>query len=238
MELFAVVLIVVCVVVIAVLNKKELKDRGNGLSDSEFEVYYLNKSVFSPAERSFFGVLEQVLAGTRYKLLAKVRIADLIGVKRQKNHLRFFGRISQKHFDFVICSADTLQPACAIELDDKSHDSPKRKTRDQFVDQVCNAVQLPLLHVPAQKSYSVQDVINGLSRYIEIGAQSSTPEPTSASLVPVDSSDPEDAPLCQRCFAPMVKRRITSGKREGTEFWGCGRFPKCRYVQPIPVKVD
>ena len=41
------------------------------------------------------------------------------------------------------------------------------------------------------------------------------------------------APICERCGAPMVKRKATKGAHVGEEFWGCSKFPKCRYTISI-----
>ena len=41
------------------------------------------------------------------------------------------------------------------------------------------------------------------------------------------------APICERCGAPMVKRKATKGAHAGEEFWGCSKFPKCRYTISI-----
>jgi len=40
----------------------------------------------------------------------------------------------------------------------------------------------------------------------------------------------EITPTCPKCGAPMVKRKATKGKNEGSEFWGCSTFPKCRGI--------
>ncbi|TMO81727.1 nuclease-related domain-containing protein [Pseudoalteromonas spongiae] len=35
---------------------------------------------------------------------------------------------------------------------------------------------------------------------------------------------------CVKCGSEMVLRKATKGKNEGSDFWGCSAFPKCRYV--------
>lgn len=42
---------------------------------------------------------------------------------------------------------------CAIELDDRSHESRKRKRRDAFLEEACRAVGLP-----AKAGYNIPDL--------------------------------------------------------------------------------
>ena len=125
--------------------------------------YERQSALFTPAERSFLGVLDQAVAG-RYRVFGKVRIADVANVRVTANRStrqRAFNKISAKHFDFLLCDPGDLSFVCAIELDDKSHAQDKRKTRDGFVDNVCAAMRLPLLHFPAKPGYTVDSIRGG-----------------------------------------------------------------------------
>jgi hypothetical protein len=122
--------------------------------------YTLQPALFSPAERSFLGVLEQAI-GKHYQIFGKVRIADVVATKRglsSSNWRTAFNRISAKHFDFVLCNRDNLAVVCAIELNDKSHQKDSRRQRDAFVVDLCRTVGLPLLQVPAKRMYSVEEI--------------------------------------------------------------------------------
>ena len=93
--------------------------------------YQRHTTLFSPAERSFLGVLDQAVAG-KYRVFGKVRIADVATVRGTPNRSSWqvaFNKISSKHFDFVLCNPDDLTFVCAIELDDKSHSQDKRQGR-------------------------------------------------------------------------------------------------------------
>jgi hypothetical protein len=122
--------------------------------------YQLKKSVFSPAERSFLGVLDQV-CGNRYRVLGLVRVADVLevrGAADRKQWLSANNKIRSKHFDFLLCDPGTLAPVCAVELDDKSHQRAHRRARDQFVDRACSAASLPIVHIRAARAYEVDAV--------------------------------------------------------------------------------
>lgn len=118
------------------------------------------KVLFSPAERSFLGVLDQAV-GSEHRVFGKVRVADIASVKSGLSNSARQGalnRIAAKHFDFVVCKASDLSVVCAVELNDKSHASQRAKARDELMANVCTAIGLPLLAVPAKQAYSLQEV--------------------------------------------------------------------------------
>lgn len=45
-----------------------------------------------------------------------------------------------------------------------------------------------------------------------------------------------EVPVCKRCGAPMVKKTAKRGDNKGNQFWGCSRFPKCRFILNIEDK--
>ncbi|MFD0738419.1 DUF2726 domain-containing protein [Lysobacter koreensis] len=147
------VLAFVVFIVLAALKKKQV-------GGSVGFPYQPAKTLFSAAERSFLGVLDQAV-GPEYRAFGKVRVADVATVKPglgSSERQGALNRVSAKHFDFVVCRASDLSVVCAIELNDKSHSSQRAQDRDELLLRVCQAINLPLLTVPAKQGYSVQDV--------------------------------------------------------------------------------
>lgn len=142
--------------------------------DSNGFPYHLAGALFSPAERSFLGVLDRAV-GADYRVFGKVRIADVAnlqpGLSNSARQIAF-NRIASKHFDFIVCRASDLSLVCAVELNDKSHSGQRARTRDQFVAQVCHTLGLPLLTVQAQHAYSLQDV---QSQFVSVTSPASSP---------------------------------------------------------------
>jgi hypothetical protein len=94
------------------------------LKKNNAELLFERRDVlFSPAERSFLGVLDQAV-GNQYRVFGKVRIADVLSSRKnasQRTRIVARNKTVGKHFDFVICDASTLNLVCAVELDDRSH---------------------------------------------------------------------------------------------------------------------
>jgi hypothetical protein len=200
---------------------------------------YETQALFSPAERSFLGVLDQAV-GEDYRVFGKVRVADVVGPRRgmdNSSRQKALNRVSAKHFDFVLCAKTDLAVVCAIELDDQSHQERKRQARDAFLVGLCQAVSLPLIQVPARHAYSVQELRTAVLS--ALGPRQELPvarvQAQAVAIPPVASQDidagaPEAVPACPKCGAPMVRRQAKAGSNVGRGFWGCSSFPRCRGI--------
>lgn len=185
--------------------------------------YQKADALFTPAERSFLGVLDQAVA-TNYRVFGKVRIADVLNVSKGGTRARrttAFNKISAKHFDYVICRATDLSIACVLELDDKSHSALHRRKRDEFVEAACQAANLPLVRVTAKTAYTVAEIRSQLFSAMR-SEVFNTADKTSTAL----------PPKCPKCSSEMQLRKLTSGSNAGTAFWGCNDFPSCRGCVP------
>jgi hypothetical protein len=152
--------LLVVVLVFVVLTVVAAGKAGNARGASVGFPYQPGKALFSAAERSFLGVLDQAV-GPEHRVFGKIRIADIAVIKPglgKSARQGALNRIASKHFDFVLCRASDLSVLCAIELNDSSHASQRAQARDNFVANVCLAINLPLLQIPAQRSYSIAEI--------------------------------------------------------------------------------
>ncbi len=143
------------ILIIVVVLKGILRSRSRGKPS-----YERRDPLFSPAERSFLGVLEQIL-GKDYRIIGKVRMADIIRPRRGLSSglvRSALNRITSKHVDFAVCDPKTLQVVGVIELDDSSHDEAGRQRRDRFVEAALSSAGVPLVRIPAQRAYTPAEV--------------------------------------------------------------------------------
>jgi hypothetical protein len=162
----AVFLMAVIAVVAKLLQSKASCQTDIGKHDA----YYIKASLFTPAERSFFGVLES-LNYEGVTVCCKVRLADFVGIKKgleRSVRQRALNKVTGKHVDFLLVQKSDGKPLIAIELDDSSHEEEDRIARDSFVDGVFAGAGLPVLHVPVKPAYDPKEVHaqidNALSR--------------------------------------------------------------------------
>jgi len=235
--LFVATLIVIAIGVLVALKtlkvKQPAKDEGLAFEKRD--------PLFSPAERSFLGVLEQVL-DSRYRVLGKVRLGDIVKpAKELSNSKRVTAqnKINQKHVDFVICSAADLAVVGVVELDDKSHEKEGRAVRDEFVNQMLAGAKIPVIHFPVKKGYELREVRAKLVEALEL-----MPEPSEQTAakeeVPVlvsqkiaEQRTENVAPTCPKCAAVMQKKQAMKGPHAGKWFWACPAFPKCQQIVAI-----
>ena len=147
-------ILIATVLFVALAVLAALKNRQGGPGTGGFP-YRPAKALFSPAERSFLGVLDQA-TGPEHRVFGKVRVADIAALNAGLSNSARQGalnRVAEKHFDFVVCRANDLAVLCAVELNDASHSGQRAQARDEFLAKVCQAIGLPLLTVPARQSY-------------------------------------------------------------------------------------
>lgn len=215
----AVIILAVALVIVSKLQK------GDASALADFP-YQSAEVLFTPAERSFYGVLEQSV-GESAKVLGKVRVADVIKPRKglsRSEWQKAFNKISAKHFDFLLCKNDELSIICAIELDDSSHNSKNRQKRDELLKSVCEAASVPLIQVPAKAGYVINDIKGLLTPYLELNENN----------VQVGAAtDTAGEKPCPRCSSPLVTRTAKKGVNAGKQFLACSAYPKCKHVEAI-----
>jgi len=133
-------LIVAAMIVIA--QKLGLLTKRSGKSKIEWPVF--PRKVLSPVEQTFYYRLRQTFPD--HVILAQVAVSQLVGVKQGKDFNAIFNRFNRLVADFVLVSKDFTVTG-VIELDDRSHDHPRRQDADRRKAAVLSAAGIPLHRV-------------------------------------------------------------------------------------------
>jgi len=220
------IILAIIAIVIFVIFKTKIKRLSQSIGEqSEFSYRKLDV-LFTPAERSFLGVLNQAIYEDTI-VFGKVRVADILAPKKGTTRSiwqKAFNKISSKHFDFVLCNKADLSVLCAIELDDRSHNQSKQKKRDAFVEGACKSANFPLIRFVAKATYTVNDIQKALSQDLPNLQNDAINHPLVELEVPAVKT-------CPKCSSELVTRTSKKGKTAGNEFLGCSAFPKCRYIE-------
>ena len=129
-----VVVAVIAILAFALKLTQLLKGKGG-----DHSLYEAKGNLLTPAELKFLGVLDQVI-GSHYRIMAQVRLADIIKVKSgldNSTRSSAFNRIKAKHLDFVACDPSDMSIKFAIELDDSSHRQAKLRKGMRFLRRRC-----------------------------------------------------------------------------------------------------
>lgn len=234
---YTLLLIIIIGVIAFLANQK--KTAPSESTETSFELIH---SVFTPAERSFYGVLKQVV-GDEMEILAKVRVADVLmpqkGISKSAWQTAF-NKISRKHFDFLLCKKSDLSVICGVELNDQSHKNKDRKDRDSFLLSACCSANLPLVMFNAQSNYSLVQIKEKLSAHISTLMVEQKAEVPPSTLIPNDIVMPAqqteikpEIKVCPKCSTELTKRVARKGVHAGKEFWACSAYPKCKHVEQI-----
>lgn len=165
----------------------------------------------SPAEKTLLMALEQVLAKQAYRLLVKVRLADILKPLENlevKEHHAAMERISQKRLDFVICERDSFAVIGVIKL---LRETRKLDTqiRSRFIAAALEAAEIPLLELFTQQHYELAPLRESLNHAFQL-----------------------DLRACPQCGGNLVKTQATRGKLSGKMFWACQHYPRCKTLLP------
>lgn len=144
-----------CLFVVFALIKKAM---GKNQKEKLYP-YQSKKWIMTKAEISFYHCLQSCLSAEEHCIFTKVRLEDIIGVKKgTENYNQFRNRIKSRHIDFVICQATTGEIQFTIELNDNSHNAPQRQQRDKFIKEALNAANIKNYEVTCQRTYNVDHI--------------------------------------------------------------------------------
>lgn len=120
-------------------NKKE-----HNLSGYEKKTHLFDTS----SEFNLYKILLE-LFGEQYFIFPQINYSHFIEVKNVewKESQAYRSRIDRKSADFVLCDKAQTLPLLVIELDGSAHNLSKKQERDQFIDELLNQINLPILHL-------------------------------------------------------------------------------------------
>lgn len=221
MEAIIVVVIVVIIIIIKQITKKRSESNNNEMDISVLP-YKVNDDFLTDTEYSFYKLLKLSLEG-KAVICPKVGLKDIffIGKGVGNDYMKYFGKIAQKHVDFLLCNPDTMKPICAVELDDASHTTKKSIERDLFVEKVFKDADFKLIRISSVSDFSLSKIQEIFDDIINI-KQSIQSEITDNTAV-----------ICPKCKIPMLLRKSTKGENAGKEFYGCVNYPRCKEIVNI-----
>lgn len=114
-----------------------------------FSVYQKKKFLFdTPSEFHMYKMLLE-LFGDKYFIFPQVNYSHLIEPKKSTfiEERKYRSRIDRKSADFVFCDKETMVPVLVIELDGYVHDFKDKRARDEFINEITQVVDLPMLHI-------------------------------------------------------------------------------------------
>lgn len=218
MELVLSILIIAVIIIFIVTQLVLKKDEGETKVDEDEKLpYKVTDNFLTNIESSFYHSLK-LCVSDKAVICPKVGLKDFffIGKGVGKDYMKYLGKISQKHVDFLLCEPNTMKPLCGIELDDISHTNKKTYDRDLFVEKVYKDANFELIRLSSKYTY----------KELEIALTGVFDKPKESPVI----QKKDETVMCPKCNLPMVLRKATKGQNAGKEFYGCSNYPQCKQV--------
>jgi very-short-patch-repair endonuclease len=136
--------IVIVFIVFVLLRMAAAKKKGAETSGQP--PYFKKKTLLDEKEQVLFHRLIEALP--EHYVMAQVRLADLVGIKKGENWQSWFNKVSRKSVDFVICNKSFVVLAC-VELDGKTHEQEDRQKADDTKDEALRTAGIPIVRIGA-----------------------------------------------------------------------------------------
>lgn len=139
---------------------------------------YIPKNPLTATEVIFYHKLIEALP--EHIVLAQVQLSSFLKVDTKQiesgDYRTWFNPISQQSIDFLICTKD-FSIITAIELDDKTHNSPSAIERDTKKNENLKAAQVPLIRWHAEKMPDLETIKQAILKYTISENAKFTPDP-------------------------------------------------------------
>lgn len=132
---------------IVLIKLKRVFGQAKGFN-TEWPLYA--RRVLTPVEQKCYHRLH--MSFPNHVVLAQVSLSQMLGVKKghSKNYQAILNRYRLLSADFVLCNRD-FSIAAVFELDDKSHDHPRRQYADSRKTQALAPAGIPLYRFNAAR---------------------------------------------------------------------------------------
>ncbi|MFW5969069.1 MAG: DUF2726 domain-containing protein, partial [Halofilum sp. (in: g-proteobacteria)] len=116
--------------------------------------YMRRPAVLAAPERALLAALREAV-GEQAVVLVKVPLRNALAPRRtlrRGQQRKALAALGERRFDFLLCAPDDTRPLVAIMLT-RDTDRKRKKAR-QFVDDICAAAGLGLLHLDPEEQHS------------------------------------------------------------------------------------
>ena len=124
---------------------------------NNYKTYYKPKRYITTLnELKFYNVLLEIAKELDLILFAQVSLYSILDVKENLNkstETSYFNKIKAKSIDFVLVDKNNCRIKLCIELDDNTHKKYKRQERDNFINELFEELEIPLLRYQTYNIY-------------------------------------------------------------------------------------
>ena len=129
------------------------------------ETIYTRKKLMTDYEYKFYNILKELQ--DNYTIVPQLNLAAVV---KKINNNRYYSELF-RNIDFAIFDKDCSNLLMLIEIDDSTHNSYKRRQRDEKVNNICHDVGIKILHFytsyPNEEGYVLNRILKNLNNNID-----------------------------------------------------------------------
>lgn len=129
-------------------------------NNNKEETIYQLKPIMTNYEKYFYDILKEL--NDEYVVIPQLNLASVV---KKINNNRYYSELF-RNIDFAIFSKNYSKLLLLIEINDKTHNTKKRKERDLKVKKICDDINIKLItfysNYPNEKNYVIDRVKNNL----------------------------------------------------------------------------
>jgi hypothetical protein len=147
-------LAVLIVVVLAIVARLQPNGRSSAKWDGPWP--FEKKQMLSRPEQTLYHRLKEALP--ECEILAQVHLLQMLKVRpKTQGHKVWLNRIAWKSLDFVVCLKD-FSVVAVVELDDRTHDKPDRKSADLDKEMALEGAGIPIVRWHVHQLPSIEEI--------------------------------------------------------------------------------
>ena len=143
------------------INSFNYKLSNNRYSSPSYSAVYERKEfLITKNELKFYRLLLSIVDIIELQIFTQVSLYEIISVKKTLNsseYNKYFNKIKSKSIDYVLTDRMSRIKLC-IELDDKTHNYKNRIERDNFINDLFNSLDIPILRIQLSKYYDMDNI--------------------------------------------------------------------------------
>lgn len=116
---------------------------------------YTRRPLMTSTELVVYDILLEALPN--YMVFPQIQASRILEVPKNKETYYWFNFVSRLSYDFVICRLDST-PIAVIEIDDATHELPKRKEADNRKDKATTAAGVFMLRWSVGETPEIREI--------------------------------------------------------------------------------
>ena len=158
--IIAIIIIIIIIIIDKTFLVQNKENKNNTTQELNLSKYTTKKYVMTQTELIFYRELKKITDELELTIFPQVDLERIIQVTDNNSADR--NKIISRSIDYTIVNNKNCKIVACIELDDKSHNTPKAQKADNFKNELFNNVNIPLHRIKVNSFYNLEELKENL----------------------------------------------------------------------------